>query len=81
MKSFCQVYNFDNLLDNPTYYKNPTNSSCVDLIITNKSRCFQNSWKFETGQNDSNSTKIIFCKTEAKSTILPQLQILQQYSF
>ena len=36
MKSFCQIYNFKNLLDKPTCYKNPNNPSCVDLIITNK---------------------------------------------
>ena len=41
MKSFCRIYNFKNLLDKPTCYKNPTNPSCVDLIITNKPRCFQ----------------------------------------
>ena len=41
MKSFCQIYNFKNLLDKPTCYKNPTNPSCVDLIITNKPRSFQ----------------------------------------
>ena len=31
-----------------TFYKN-SNPSCVDLIITNKFRSFQNSCKFETG--------------------------------
>ena len=49
MKNFCQIYNFKNLLDRPTCYKNPTNPSCVDLIITNKTRTFQNSCTFETG--------------------------------
>ena len=73
MKSFCQIYNFKNLLDKPTCYKIPTNPSCVDLIITNKPRSFQNSCTFEIctfqfPQNDPNSTKIIFCKTETKST-------------
>ena len=48
MKSFCQIYNFKNLLDKPTCYKNPTNPLCVDMIITNKPRSFQNSCTFET---------------------------------
>ena len=48
MKSFRQIYNFKSLLDKPTCYKNPTNPSCVDLIITNKPRSFQNSCTFET---------------------------------
>ena len=40
-KSFCQIPNFKNLLGKPTYYKNPTNPSCIDLIITNKARNFK----------------------------------------
>ena len=41
MKSFCQTFNFKNLLDQPTCYKNSTNPSCVDLILTNRPRSFQ----------------------------------------
>ena len=52
MKKFCQIYNLKNLLDKPTCYKNPTHLSCVDLIITNKPRSFQNSCTFETGLSD-----------------------------
>ena len=52
MKNFCQIYNFKNLLDKPTCYKNPTNPSCVDLILTNRTRSFQNSCTFETGLSD-----------------------------
>ena len=86
MKSLCQIHNFKNLLDKPTCYKNPTNPSCVDLIITNKPRklpvlLYVRNLALPLTQNDPNSTKIIFCKTETKSTKLPQLQILQQYSF
>ena len=47
-KSLCQIYNFKNLLDKPTCYKNPTNPSCVDLIITNNPRSYQSSCTFET---------------------------------
>ena len=52
MKSFCQIHNFKNLLDRPSYHKNPTNPSCIDLIITNIPRSFQNSCTFETGFSD-----------------------------
>ena len=52
MKSFCQIYNLKNLLSKPTCYKNPTNPSCVDLILTNRPRSFQNSCTFETGLSD-----------------------------
>ena len=27
LKSFCQIYNFKNLIDKPTCYENPTNPS------------------------------------------------------
>ena len=52
MESFCQIYNFKNLLDKPTWFKNSTNHSCVDLLITNKPRSFQNSCTFETRLSD-----------------------------
>ena len=52
MKGFCQIYNFKNLLDKPTCHKTSTNPSCVDLILTNRPRNFQNSCTFETGLSD-----------------------------
>ena len=68
MKSFCQIHNFKNLLDKPTRYKNPTNPSSVDLIITNKPRSVQNSCTFETGLSDFH--KMIL--TILKSSFLKQ---------
>ena len=53
MKSFCQIYNFKNLLGKPACYKNPTNPWCVDLIIKNKARSFQKSSTFKTGLSTS----------------------------
>ena len=82
MKSFCQIYNFKNLSQKPTYYKNPTNPTCVDLIITNKPKLLRvRNRALWLPQNDSNSTKVMFCKTETRSTKLPQLQVLQLHSF
>ena len=49
MRSFCQIYNFKNLIDKPTCYKNTTNPLCIDLILTNRPRSFQNSCMFKTG--------------------------------
>ena len=40
-KSLCQIPNFKNLLGKPTCYRNPTNPSCIDLIMTNKARNFK----------------------------------------
>ena len=52
MKSFCQIYNFENLLDKPACYNDPTNHSCVALILTNRPRSFKNSCRFQTGFSD-----------------------------
>ena len=39
---FCQLYNLKNLINMPTCFKNPTNPSCIDKILTNHPRSFQN---------------------------------------
>ena len=62
MKSFCQIYNFENLLGKPTCYKISINPLCVDLIITNKPRSFQNSCTFETGLSDLHKMSLIVLK-------------------
>ena len=41
----------------------PTNSSCVDLTIKNKSRSFQNSCTFETGVSDFHKMTITVLKS------------------
>ena len=38
--------------DNNNCFKNPENPSCIDLIITNRLKCFQNSVTLETGLSD-----------------------------
>ena len=34
MKYFCEAYNLTNLIKQPACYKNPDNSTCIDLILT-----------------------------------------------
>ena len=48
MKNFCQSYNLKSLIKVPKCYKNPDSPSCIDLILTNKPRNFQNSCVIET---------------------------------
>ena len=76
-KSFCQIHNFENLLDNLTLY-NPhllsPNHLCFNLMITNKPRIFRNSCTIEIGfyafhKMTLTVTLITFCKTESKSNI------------
>ena len=63
MKSFCQIYFFKNILNKPTCHKNPTNSSCVDLILTNRPRSFQNLCTFETGLSDFHKMTLTVLKS------------------
>ena len=49
---FCEIYNFKNLIKDKTCFKNPNKPSCIDLIITNRPKCFQNSMVIETGLSD-----------------------------
>ena len=63
MTSSCQIYNFKNLLGKPTCYKNPTNPSCVDFILTNRPRSFQNSCTFETGLSDFHKMTLTVLKS------------------
>ena len=52
LNDFCNVYNLWNIVKEPTCFKNPKNSSCIDLFHTNCLRCFQNTVSVETGISD-----------------------------
>ena len=52
MKEFTETYNLNNLIKGPTGFKNPLNPSLIDLILTNRSRSFQNTRTIETGLSD-----------------------------
>ena len=47
VKNFCSSYNLTSMNNKPTCFKNPDNPSCIDLILTNYSRSFQNSGVIE----------------------------------
>ena len=55
----------------PTFFKPPANLTCIDLVLTNSNRSFQNSCTIETGLSDFHKMivtvlKIYFQKREAK---------------
>ena len=52
MLEFLNIYNLKNLVKQKTRYKNPENPSCIDLILTNSHKSFQNTNVFETGLSD-----------------------------
>ena len=50
MSEFCEI--LKNLIKDPTCFKNPQNPSCIDLIISNQPKSFQNTKVIETGLSD-----------------------------
>ena len=52
VKTFCFSYNLTNMSNRPTHFKKPERPSCIDLILTNYSRSFRNSYTIETGLSD-----------------------------
>ena len=43
IKDFCDIYSFKNLIKDATCFKNPDKPTCVDLMLPNRNRSFQNS--------------------------------------
>ena len=46
------MYNFKNLIKDPTCFKNPEKPTIIDYILTNHPRFFQHSGVCETGLSD-----------------------------
>ena len=58
MIEFCETHCLQNLIKEPTCFKNPDNPSCIDVILTNKKVNFKNSSVIETGLSDHH--KMVF---------------------
>ena len=58
MKSFCENYCLKNLIKQTTCYKNPSNTTCIDLILTNVPRSFQITCVIEIGMSDFHMTTL-----------------------
>ena len=52
LSDFCEIYNLKNVIKDKTCFKNPNKPSCIDLVITNRPKSFQNSMVIETGLFD-----------------------------
>ena len=53
VRGFCEIYSRKILIkDNTCCFKNPSKPSCIDLVITNRPKSFQNSVTVETGLSD-----------------------------
>ena len=63
MLEFCNLYNLKNIVNENRCYKNQKNPSCIDLILTNKTRSFQNTKTVETGLSDFHKMTVTVLKT------------------
>ena len=61
---FCARYNLKNLIKEPTCFKSLENRICIDLILTNWPKYFQNSNIFETGLFDFHKSTFIILKAQ-----------------
>ena len=43
IKDFWDIYSFKNFIKDATCFKNPDKPKCIDLMLTNRNRSFQNS--------------------------------------
>ena len=52
MKDFSLIYNWKDIIRDKTCYKNLEKPKCIDLVIIDMPKSFQNSQAIETGSSD-----------------------------
>ena len=75
VKDFSLIYNYKNITWDKTCYKNPENPNCIDLMMTNMPKAFQNSGAIETGLSDFHK----MCLTVLKVSYMKQKPYIIQY--
>ena len=63
INDFCNAYNLNSLIKEPTCYKNQDNPSCINLILTNSPSSFQGSCVVETGLSGFHKLVVTIMKT------------------
>ena len=61
-----------------TYFKDPENPSCIDLILTSNPCSFQTSWVIETGPSDLHNMTVIFMKNTFQK-MKPKIILYRDY--
>ena len=80
IKDFCSSFNLASMINKPTCFKNPEKPSCIDLILTNCPRSFQNSCVIETGLSDFHKLVVTFMKTTYKKS-QPKIITYRDYKY
>ena len=60
---FFKTCNLQNLVKDPSCYKNPSKSTCINLILTNFPKSFQYTQTSETGLSDFPKLTLTVLKT------------------
>ena len=68
------------MINKPTCFKKREKPSCVDLILTNCPRSFQNSCAIETGLSDFHKPLVTVMKTTYKKS-QPKIIIHRSYKY
>ena len=63
VKNFCSSFNLTSMINKLTCFKNPDRPSCIDLILTNCPRSFQNGCAIETGLSDFHKLVVTVMRT------------------
>ena len=80
VKNFCSSFNLTSMINKPTCFKNPDKPSCIDLILTNCPRSFQNSCVIETGLSDFHKLVVTVMKTTYKKS-QPKIITYRSYKY
>ena len=67
VKNFCSSFNFTSMINKPTCFKNPE-KPCIDLILTNYPRIFQNSCVIDIGLSGFYKLIVTVMKTTYKKS-------------
>ena len=62
MENFCAINGCKNIVENKTCFKNPINPTCIDLIITNRPKSFQESEVIETALSNFHKINLTIMK-------------------
>ena len=66
LNDFCDIFNLNNLVKEPTCCKNPGNPSFIDLFLTNRPRTFQCTTRIGTGISSFRKLGVTVLKTYKK---------------
>ena len=66
LNGFCNVNSLKTLDRGSICFKNPNNPSCIDLFLTNRQQCFQQTHAIETGISDFHKMVVTVMKTHYK---------------